>query len=60
MFKKIFTTTLLLVTLLITGCGGGDNSADKNAADKKSANKLDERIAYRRDCRWLQGEISRN
>ena len=39
MFKKIFTATLLLVTLLMTGCGG-DNSSDKNAADKKSANKL--------------------
>ncbi|MBR0288554.1 MAG: ABC transporter substrate-binding protein [Selenomonadaceae bacterium] len=41
MFKKIFTAVLLIVTMIITGCGGGENkSADKNASDKNSANKL--------------------
>lgn len=41
MFKKIFTAALLLVTMLFTGCGGGDNSADNNGADNKNAaNKL--------------------
>lgn len=41
MFKKIFAAALLLVTMLATGCGGGDNSADKNGADNKNpANKL--------------------
>ena len=38
MFKKIFM--LICAALLITGCGGGDNSADKNAQEKKDANKL--------------------
>lgn len=42
MFKKILTAALLLVMLVMTGCGGGgDNkSADQNAGDKNSANKL--------------------
>ena len=41
MFKKIFAAALLLVTLVFTGCGGGDNSADKeNANSKTAANKL--------------------
>ena len=37
MFKKVFM--LICAALLIAGCGGGD-SADKEAQDKKSANKL--------------------
>ena len=40
MFKKVLTTALLLVTMLVTGCGGGDKSADTNAENKNSANKL--------------------
>ena len=41
MFKKIFAAALLLVALVFTGCGGGDNSADKEKADNKNAaNKL--------------------
>ena len=41
MFKKLFTAVLLLVTMLLTGCGGGDNSANKgNADNQKNANKL--------------------
>ncbi len=40
MFKKLLTATLLLVMLLLTGCGGGQ-SGDAGGADKKnSANKL--------------------
>ena len=33
--KKIFTAALLLVTLMLTGCGGGEKSA--NAPEKTSA-----------------------
>ena len=41
MFKKVFTVAMLLVTLVLTGCGGGsDKPADQNAGDKNSANKL--------------------
>ena len=41
MFKKIFAAALLLVTMLASGCGGGDNSADKeNANGKAAGNKL--------------------
>ena len=39
MFKKIFTAVLLLVTLVMTGCGGGDTPA-KTDDKKTSANKL--------------------
>ena len=35
--RKIFLAALLLVTMLLTGCGGGDKTSD---ADKSSANKL--------------------
>lgn len=38
MFKKVLM--VICAALLIAGCGGGDNSADKNAQDKNSANKL--------------------
>lgn len=41
MFKKLFMATLLLVTMLLTGCGGGDKPADTGGTnDKNSANKL--------------------
>lgn len=40
MLKKFFMVALLLATMVFTGCGGGDNSADTNAGNKKSANKL--------------------
>ena len=39
MFKKFLTAALLLAMFCLTGCGG-DNSADKNAQEKKDANKL--------------------
>jgi iron(III) transport system substrate-binding protein len=38
-FKKIFMAALLLVTLIVTGCGG-DKATEKSAEDKKNANKL--------------------
>ena len=41
MFKKIFTAMLLLVTLLVTGCGGGSQSGSSGGSDSKNAaNKL--------------------
>ena len=41
MFKKIFTAALLLVTLVLTGCGGGDKPGDTGNKDNKNAgNKL--------------------
>lgn len=40
MLKKFFMVALLLATMVLAGCGGGDNSADTNAGNKKSANKL--------------------
>ena len=42
MFKKIFTAALLLVTVLMTGCSGGDKpSGDTGGTDNKNAgNKL--------------------
>ena len=39
MFKKFLVAALLLAAMLVTGCGG-DNSADKKADNKNSANKL--------------------
>lgn len=41
MFKKIFVATLLLVALLMTGCGGGGQSGDSSGdTTKNTANKL--------------------
>ncbi|MBQ6131447.1 MAG: ABC transporter substrate-binding protein [Selenomonadaceae bacterium] len=40
MFKKFFMAALLLMALVLTGCGDGDNSADNNKGDKNAANKL--------------------
>ena len=40
MFKKFFMAALLLMALVLTGCGGGDKTADNNKGDKNSANKL--------------------
>lgn len=41
MFKKIFTAMLLIVTLLVTGCGGGSQSGSSGGSDSKNAaNKL--------------------
>ena len=40
MFKKIFTAALLLVTMVFTGCGGGDSADNGSANGKSSPNKL--------------------
>ena len=40
MFKKFFMAALLLMALVLTGCGDGDKSADNNKGDKNAANKL--------------------
>ena len=36
MIRKIFMAALLLVTLVLTGCGGGDKPGDTGGADKKN------------------------
>ena len=41
MFKKVFVTALLLVAMLVTGCGGGEKTGEQGGADNKNpANKL--------------------
>lgn len=40
MFKKIFMAALLLVTMVFTGCGGGDSADNGSANGKSSPNKL--------------------
>ena len=37
MFRKIFMAALLLVTLVLTGCGGGDKPNDTGKADNKNS-----------------------
>lgn len=40
MFKKIFTAALLLVTLVLTGCGSDNPTDSTTKNDKNTANKL--------------------
>ena len=39
MFRKIFTVTMLLAAMILTGCGG-DSSSNTGGKDNSSANKL--------------------